>query len=53
MWLEEFLAKEKEVNGVKDEPEEAGAKGEAAKAEAAPAGRNGNLTPSLLEHSCS
>lgn len=34
-WLEDFLAKEKEVNGVKNEPEEAGAEGEAAKAEGA------------------
>ncbi len=25
MWLEEFLAEEKEVNGVKDEPAEASA----------------------------
>ena len=38
IWLEEFLAKEKEVNGVKDEPEKADAATEADKAEAAPAG---------------
>ena len=41
-WLEEFLAKEKLVNGVKDEPEQAGTGAEADnaadKAEAAPAG---------------
>ena len=54
VWLEEFLAKEKEVNGVKDEPEEAGTNGESDKAEAAPAGEHANLcTPlprgSLLE----
>ena len=36
-WLEEFLAKEKEVSGVKDEPKEADGEGEASTAAAEPA----------------